>query len=118
MPVAEVGNPSPEGEHKSSVSVATEHHQQNSGEPSGDNECRRRPASAAASGTASADNAARISFSLAEDARSSGIGGRSRHRQNDAAAAAATGTRDAPDGEGSYKQDAKGGRETLHADTT
>ena len=92
MPVAEVGNPSPEGEHKSSVSVATEHHQQNSGEPSGDNECRRRPASAAASGTASADNAARISFSLAEDARSSGIGGRSRHRQNDAAAAAATGT--------------------------
>ena len=99
MPVAEVGNPSPEGEHKSSVSVATEHHQQNSGEPSGDNECRRRPASAA-SGTASADNAARISFSLAEDARSSGIGGRSRHRHSDddaaavaaAAAAAATGT--------------------------
>ena len=100
MPVAEVGNPSPEGEHKSSVSVATEHHQQNSGEPSGDHECRRRPASAA-SGTASADNAARIDFSLAEGARSSGIGGRSRHRHNDAdaaavaaaaAAAAATGT--------------------------
>mmetsp|Transcript_20266 Transcript_20266/g.58163 ORF Transcript_20266/g.58163 Transcript_20266/m.58163 type:complete len:700 (-) Transcript_20266:101-2200(-) len=89
MPAAEVGNASSVG----CSARRTSQHQQNSGEPSGDNDCRRRPASAA-SGTAGAGTAtsnARVSF--LEDARSSGIGDQSRHRymysDDDAAAAVA-----------------------------
>ena len=94
MPATEVGNPSSSvvvtGEHKSSARQ-TAQHQQDSGEPSGDNNCRRPPASA---GTANN----RVSF--AEGTRSSGLGGHSRHSHVNedaaavaaAAAAAATGT--------------------------
>lgn len=92
MPATEVGNPSSvvAGEHKSSARQ-TAHQQQDSGEPSGDNNCRRPPASAGTANT-------RVSF--AEGTRSSGLGGQSRdgHSNEDAAAvaaaaaAAATGT--------------------------
>ena len=94
MPATEVGNPSSSvvvtGEHKNSARQ-TAQHQQDSGEPSGDNNCRRPPASAGTANT-------RVSF--AEGTRSSGLGGHSRHRHSDedaaavaaAAAAAATGT--------------------------
>ena len=92
MPATEVGNPSSvvAGEHKSHARQ-TAQHQQDSGEPSGDNNCRRPPASAGTANT-------RVSF--AEGTRSSGLGRQSRHRHSDedaaavaaAAAAAATGT--------------------------